>query len=296
MNSIQMLAILRKGADVSYIPVLSLALSLVTSSFLSADISFAWDWDAANRRKAPDFYGYLSSHIRPLVLSLTLMFWMSFFNLAIRTFFCILLYMKGGVALMYGVLALELAAYLLVKAARKDMWYWIPLYGVQGMIESVSARILIKIVTDWTACVQFRHPNEVGGYYFTINVLVNVLIGIASAMWRAKFDASVSHDTAVLIMSALCIGLVLSYTCFVLSINNEYRHTFYDTQTSCAFIEKNFRSSTADEFKFRVLSSNENKWRENYGQEVKAWVNSNLSIWLKDKPEWFTDSEKVSGG
>ena len=102
----------------------------------------------------PEYYGYIHTRIEPLILSLTLMLMMGVFNLAVRTFFCILLYMKGGIAVAYGVLALELVVYLLVKALRKDFWYWIPLYGWQGMVKSTVARILVKIVVDWTACAQ----------------------------------------------------------------------------------------------------------------------------------------------
>ena len=292
MNCIQMLALLMKGADASYIPVLSLALSLFTSAFISADISFSWDWAPKNRASAPEFYGFLPSRIGPLVLSLTLMLATGIFNLAIRTFFCIILYMKSGIALMYGILAVEMAAYMLLKSAREDMWYWVPIYGCAGMSKSVVARVLAKVVADWTACAQLRHPNEVGGAYFSFTIFVNILIGMASALWGATFDANISHDAAVLVMSILCFGLALSYTCFLLSIKSEYRHTFYDTQTSKSFARSRFQDSLTDKTKFQVFTSNEHLWREEIGPEVKAWLNSKLAGWLRNKPKWFDDHSK----
>jgi len=292
MNCIQMLALLMKGADASYIPVLSLALSLFTSAFISADISFAWDWDTKNRIKNPEFYGFLPSRIGPLVLSLTLMLATGIFNLAIRTFFCIILYMKSGIALMYGILAVEMAAYMLVKSKRKDLWYWVPIYGCTGMFKSVVARVLAKVVADWTACAQLRHPNEVGGAYFSFTIFVNILIGMASALWGATFDASISHDAAVLVMSILCFGLALSYTCFLLSIKSEYRFTFFDTQTSKSFARSRFRDGLTDKIKFQIFSDNEHLWREEIGPEVKAWLNSKLAGWLRNKPKWFDDHSK----
>ena len=115
---------------------------------------------------------------------------------------------------------------------------------------------------------------------------------MASALWRTTFDASVSHDTAVLVMSILCLGLALSYTCFLLSIKSEYRHTFYDTQTCNSFTRSRFKGSLTDRTKFHIFHINEHKWREEIGPEVKAWLNSKLAGWLRDKPKWFDDHSK----
>lgn len=39
---------------------------------------------------------------------------------------------------------------------------------------SVTMRAIIKIITDFTGCVQFRHANEMGGLYWTFNNIVTV--------------------------------------------------------------------------------------------------------------------------
>ena len=140
--------------------------------------------------------------------------------------------------------------------------------------------------------MQLRHPNEVGGAYFSFTIFVNILIGMMSALWTAEFESSVSQDTAVLLMSGLCVGITLSYTCFLLSIKQTYVQTFYDTHTSNAYSQNMFLKRTEDNRKFSIFLINEHKWRKNIGPEVKIWLNSKLAGWLKDKPAWLDDQYK----
>eukprot|EP00520_Triparma_pacifica_P012038 CAMPEP_0118647904 /NCGR_PEP_ID=MMETSP0785-20121206/8861_1 /TAXON_ID=91992 /ORGANISM="Bolidomonas pacifica, Strain CCMP 1866" /LENGTH=65 /DNA_ID=CAMNT_0006540041 /DNA_START=1 /DNA_END=195 /DNA_ORIENTATION=+ len=57
-------------------------------------------------------------------------------------------------------IGLDLGLYLAVKMLRGDFWYWVPLGGKAEIVSSIVARVLVKIVTDFTSIVQFRHPNE----------------------------------------------------------------------------------------------------------------------------------------
>ena len=61
--------------------------------------------------------------------------------------------------------------YLLYRWCRGDLHYWLPLEGKTGWFLSVSMRIVVKIVVDFTGCEQFRHPQELGGLSYSLTLL-----------------------------------------------------------------------------------------------------------------------------
>ncbi len=70
---------------------------------------------------------------------------------------------------------LVLVAY---KAVRRDVLYWMPKFGVPI---SLLIRLLAKVFTDSTSCVQFRHPFELGGLYYCLNVFLGQALPPISA-------------------------------------------------------------------------------------------------------------------
>ena len=93
--------------------------------------------------------------------------------LLIRCMTIVLLGVKGGswVALYTSA---DMGLYLLVKVFRGDFWYWMPLGGKAEILSSFLARVMIKIITDYTSIVQFRHPNEVGGAYWLFGYVLTL--------------------------------------------------------------------------------------------------------------------------
>ena len=53
------------------------------------------------------------------------------------------------------------------KALRRDVVYWAP--GV-GVPLSLVARFGVKVFADSTSCSHFRHPVELGGLYYCLNI------------------------------------------------------------------------------------------------------------------------------
>jgi len=93
----------------------------------------------------------------------------------------VLISLKGGFPLVILILSMEFLLYIALKVYRGDYMYWLPVYGVWGGVSHFLARLVIKLATDWTAVVQFRHPQEVGGVYFAFNMFVVMTMGISSA-------------------------------------------------------------------------------------------------------------------
>jgi hypothetical protein len=53
-------------------------------------------------------------------------------------------------------------------------------------------RVLNKIVADFTGMVQLRHPQEMGGLYFTMNEIIGKVLCVVSTIMFMKQNDSVN--------------------------------------------------------------------------------------------------------
>ena len=83
--------------------------------------------------------------------------------LLIRTSRMILFLYAGG----------DMTLYFIFKILRGDLRYWIRLDGLLGWLGTVMIRFVIKTIVDFTLIVQYRHPFDLGGSYWSINLLAN---------------------------------------------------------------------------------------------------------------------------
>jgi len=290
---IQMLALVQAGGDRSFTPILSLLISISTTALISADMTFAWDVSEA-RIYDPAFYGFIPSSFSSQVLTAAALFILSICNLIVRALSFALLHLSGGIALSIGIPVLELCAYLLQKAMRRDLTYWPPVYGAAGFFISCVMRGFIFLVVCWTSCAQFRHANEVGGYYWSFTMLSTIVIGLASAIaYEKKEEGDMSEWNIHIVMFASCAGMVLSHVFLMIMMVKKYRGTFFSTQTSSKYIQDLFQNEEREEQKFEIFSYHEAKWRANIGEQVKEWLNERLLGWIEEQPEWFGDVQKA---
>ena len=105
--------------DFSATPVVSLTSSLLTSAFISAQLSHEWDASEEQRQKEPAFYGYLPSSLRWRGFTLLQLFLVASFNLVIRALSFVILSQRSSSAVMI-VFGGELALYFMVKILRGD--------------------------------------------------------------------------------------------------------------------------------------------------------------------------------
>ena len=81
-----------------------------------------------------------------------------------------LLAMVGGKwVLVY--LVSDMGLYFMYKILRRDLWHWIPLEGAASVVESVLERLVVKVLVDFTGVIQFRGAGEMGGLFFTLNMV-----------------------------------------------------------------------------------------------------------------------------
>ena len=221
------------------------------------------------------------------------LFSLASFNLLVRCLAFVLFSRKGGANLVSLILGGEFLLYMLLKAARGDLQYWAPVYGVIGPIISFLMRLIVKCVADWTAVVQFRHPSDVGGAYFTFNLGISIAMGVYAVQAYTNEaeegneggSEGFQESTVKLVMYCLSGGMVMSYALLLASVEREYLHTFISLKTSNEQVQQQFTHNQDDEQKFKIFGNHTGKWEYKIAKEVKVWLNKQLPIWLDEVRE-----------
>jgi hypothetical protein len=185
----------------------------------------------------------------------------------------------------------DLGLYLLVKVLRGDFWYWIPAGGNVEIVSSIVGRLLVKVVTDFTSIVQFRHPNEVGGMYWIFGFVLTMGSLPIAIILAERGD--VAEDSIEFAWNAVGIFVpfaVVSFLIFLLSTERKYFGTFVSLQRGKDLTVQRFRDSSDEASKADSIFRNSKHHWELIEEEVKAWVQANWVRWEDDKPDWFDDA------
>jgi hypothetical protein len=289
---IQLMAIATSGNVVSKAAWLSLSVSAPTTGFASATISYDFDTDTVYREQVPDFYGYVPANPTKRLIIFVSMMLFSSGMLVTRCMTIVVLGLLGGrwASLYIGA---DLCLYLLVKVLRGDFWYWMPVGGKTEILSSIVCRVLVKVVTDFTSIVQFRHPYEVGGMYWMFGFVLtmgSLPVAISLAERRDLAEEVVSFAWTVVGIFIPCI--VVLFAVFFLNTEKKYWGTFLSFQRGKDLTMKNFREgSDAGKANYTFLTS-KHHWKVNV-KEVKAWVEANWHRWEEEKPDWFDDAMRA---
>jgi hypothetical protein len=275
--------------------LVSIIISALTAGFSSAVISYDFDVSPQKRLETPSFYGYV-----PVGSSRTLIFGCMVLNSALQlvvTSFSAALLMLANTRYYAWYLSGNMGLYLLWRVARGDFWYWIPIDGNLGLLTSLVVRVIVKSLTDFTGVVQFRHPHELGGSYWTANMAMVALFSAVAVVVHYNGAgearrAKVSEQTAWYFVVSVNGAWVLVFGAFLYLMKPEYRKTFFSFKTGKQNSMDYFLSDD-DAVKCQVLGDNRNMWKE-IEPEVKEWVQAGWERWEDETPEWFTDAFKRS--
>ena len=138
---------------------------MLTTAFTSTTIAFDLDTNPKKRSFAPAFYGYVPDGNKARLKVFLLMFLVKIAHVMSTSMGMTFLFTISPSS-AYAYLAASMGAFLLYRACRGDLHYWVPLEGKTGWFVSVLARLNVKIIADFTACIHFRHPKELGGLYY----------------------------------------------------------------------------------------------------------------------------------
>jgi hypothetical protein len=244
------------------------------------------------RVQVPDFYGYVPANPTKRSIVFVSMMLFSAGMLVLRCMTIVVLGLLGGRwASLY--VSADLLLYLLVKILRGDFWYWMPVGGNAEIVMSIIARVLVKVVTDFTSIVQFRHPNEVGGMYWMLGfVLTMGSLPVAILVAETGDVAEEGLKLAWTVVGIFIPCTVLLFAVFFFNIEKKYWGTFYSLQRGKDLTVQRFRDSPDDASKADAIFNNSKHHWESIKEKVKAWVEANWDRWEEEQPEWFTDVMK----
>jgi hypothetical protein len=290
---IQLMAIATNEGNISRAAWFSLLVSALTTGFASASISYDWDTDPVKRDQVPDFYGYVPANPTKRSIIFGSMMFFSACMLVIRCMTIVVLGLLGGrwVSLYVGA---DMLLYLMVKIFRGDFWYWIPVGGNFEILSSIVCRVLVKVVTDFTSIVQFRHPNEVGGMYWMFGfVLTMGSLPFAIILAERGDVAEEQLKLAWRVVGSVIPCTVVLLAFFFFNIEKKYWSTFLSFQRGKDLTIKSFRAGNDDAAKAAyTFQMSKHHWKS-IEEEVRVWVETNWERWEEEKPDWFDEAMRA---
>ncbi|GMH79508.1 hypothetical protein TL16_g08170 [Triparma laevis f. inornata] len=288
----------------SHIAILSLTSSILTASFISATITIEKDIDSKSRSHSPNYYGFINLISIPQTLTVCmLVLTMAACQLASKSFAVVLANVEStNILVLY--ITVDVGFAFLVKVARSDFMYWVPIqsYFVRWCF-SFAVRLTTKITADFAGTLQFRHPLENGGLHFMMTIFMTPFVCLYFGGRYLRFVEEEENRASmnyVFESSQIYGGLgalaCLQFLCFVtfmLIIPRKYRASFWSTKTGSQFVIDKF-AEAGDEnasVKIDVFENHICVYKE-IEQEVRVWLNEHLRKWVDEEVEWFDDQKK----
>ena len=121
-----------------------------------------------------------------------------------------------------------------------------------------------------------------------------LFLAAASVAMHDEGNGGIDKETLMVIALGCCGGLLIFYVLFLLFIERDYVHTFFDTRTGSTYAIEQFTKSESDEQKINIFTTHEGKWRGEVGDLVKEWLAIKLPLWLEEQPPWFCHGIKAT--
>lgn len=216
-------------SDLGFSAMLSIAISALTTGYASAMIAYDMDVDVPNRRKQPKFYGYIPDDngkrnrcFKLLVLMCTL------HNLSRSVGTALLIARSKNLAIAFA--AIEMILFFVFKIVRNDYFAAVNVEGFLSLFGSFVYRLLVKVISDFSGCIHFRHPKELGSLVFGVFGVYNQMFPfIALQYYKGKQEGVFAFLLATL---ALYIAVSAVFFC---SINASFISTFFGTKTAAQY-------------------------------------------------------------
>ncbi len=299
-TALQMLALLfarlteeNDGPVETTVAIASLAVSAFNAGYIAAQISFDKDTDPSKRRETPTFFGMLPDGSKRRLVSFSCMIAMSSTQLLGRSMAIYLFYKLSPVFTVIYI-ATDFVVYYTYVTASGNLHYWLPIPGWTGFLYSIVQRFCVKIAADFTFLVYLRHPYEMTGLYFTVNVVVGQLLFLASALVYVQHLQGTSEerirektDLVLGLTAAIWTIWFVALMGFLLLIKEPFRKTFVSMQTGPIFTCKNFENALTDEAKKNIVTIHRKHW-VSLEEDVKNFTMSNWMKWEEEEPGWFT--------
>jgi hypothetical protein len=251
----------------------------------------AYDKDVspAMRKQSPDLYGFVPNAGRGLAF--VTMLTLSILHVVAKTLATALLVVTNPSWLLYYLIC-DMGFYFLQKTLRRDIIYWFPLPLAVSIPVSVLVRVMGKIVTDFTGCLLFKHPNELGGAYFSFNLMTTqISVPVIVYLYHKHYVGNDKMDenmTWLIVVTLLVLWLMTFSFSIIKVVVPKYRKTFFSFQAGWQKSQSFFLDNEGnDERRLCIFNDNAYNWRS-IDSEVRQWTGLNWQRWEEEKPAWFT--------
>ncbi len=304
----------------SYVPLLSIGVSLLTIATTSTGIYFGFDQDADGRMREPMIYGAIRDSAWHQAVTRVALYLFSFVHCALKLFAIAALLLLSKVALAV-YLTVPMALYLVIKALRGDLCYWVPRSGLRI---AVFSRVTTKIFVDVTGNPQFRSapltfspvrvragailregrrwfcsvPLELGGASWLASVLETPCASVATCAAYFFFHEGEHKLAGNMLFGALGSLLIVwaaALLTFLLSLNREYLHTFYARETGTQYTESWFHHHLGnDRLRIDIFGFNERLFSSDLRAALLSWVHASFAAWTSESGTWFTPAVQAT--
>ncbi|GMH92947.1 hypothetical protein TrST_g3807 [Triparma strigata] len=270
--------------------IFSLLTGSLVTGFMSASMCYDFDTNPVNRKSNPDFYGMIDDKRRYLPFScLTLM---GSIMLLVRCLSCAMLLFIGWKYLV-SFIAIDLMVMIAFKFCMADFSYWFPVdSSLENAIFSFLIRVFVKIMNDFIAIAQLRHPYELGGAYWTFSLIVSIFSSFLSTYLYTNTtaieddDRHFEDDFLWTLVGCTAGSWAMLFLVFIWSIKEDYIYTFFSTKRGADCTMDYFLDNDVDEIRANIFQCNKRHWVP-IRLEVKEWCLSNFEDWWEAGVEWL---------
>jgi len=156
------------------------------------------------------------------------------------------------------------------------------------LIVSFIQRIVVKVIVDFTGCLHFRHPYELGGSGFTMSLIWAQAFPFVALQYFDGESKDIMRGFLVVSFTAWLVSNII----FFCTIDLSYLNTFFGTKTAPQFACDRFSTCKEDHQKFTAIFKCRFEYTQSIHGEVKVWVAENIHQWNRDQPYWF-NIEKI---
>jgi hypothetical protein len=286
----------------STVALLSLASSILTAAFIAASISIEKDIDKDGRIRSPDFYGFVPLESRWRTVCVCLVVFVLCAAQVTAKVFAFALCTVYSQTVLAAYLVVDMFLMFSIKVARRDFTYWVPIdNNFLRNLASFLVRTMVKVITDYTGSPHFRHPFEMGGFYYSFTLISTpvVCFYFGSGYLAHVEDEDVQESLSYVFSSkqvyasigALSVLQLIIFITLLVIIPSKYRSTFLSFKTGSQFSCESFQNKVGDSLKIDVFNQYKGHW-EPIKSDVRVWLNERLPTWLSEAPEWFNDQVK----
>jgi hypothetical protein len=277
--------------------LVSLLISAASAGLTATSLFFDVDVDPGVRKRNPVWSGAVPDQGRGQTFAV--IFMLCTLHVMAKGAATALMYIAKPRFLMIYI-AVDYGLYFMYCAARKDVVFFTAMPPTASKIISPLARIIMKVLGDFSGSPVARLPILLGGSYYMLNLITaqaSVLVAVfvynlemAGVVDKEKVPADTLWIMAISSVAVWCVAVSFFLVRFT---KRSHRHTFWSTVSGRQCVQEYFTKGSTDEGKLSIFENNMLLWESDIGSNVMEFTLHNWARWERDKPAWFTPHIKA---